>query len=349
MKKIIALTVIASCLLAFGCGSQNEAGISVSEEPADGVFPGFIQPASDEPGYGTSIAQNSQPGGETPLPASGYIEQDGLVYSLKGNDQSFYVSWDKKEPLTEVTIPATMKGFPVTEIRKFKDCKSLQKVHLSWGITSITVAAFYGCSSLLSIDLPDSLLDIGSHAFHNCDSLKTISIPAGVEIVSSDAFHGCVSLEVLEVDSENAQYHSSANCLIETATKTLVSGCKTSVIPSDGSVQTIGDDAFRDMKSLKSIVIPDSVKRIGTGAFAGTGLSEIVLGNGVTVVSGLAFEGCGSLEEITLPASLKQISWSCLKDCPNLKKIIYKGTAAQWSEVTAEGQDSPPVEMTFEG
>src|SRR5699024_4859621 len=81
------------------------------------------------------------------------------------------------------------------------------------------------------------------------------------------AFSGCDSLTSIIVDPQNSVYHSDGNCLIETQSKTLIAGCGTSVIPSDGSVTSIGEGAFSYCESLMSITIPDSVTVIGDKAF----------------------------------------------------------------------------------
>ena len=127
--------------------------------------------------------------------------------------------------------------------------------------------------------IPDSVTSIGEHAFDNCDSLTSIVIPDSVTSIGWYAFNDCDSLETLTVAPGNPKYHSAGNCIIETATKTLVVGCKSSVIPDDGSVTSIGRRAFNNCDSLTSIVIPDSVTSIGW----------------------YAFYGCDSLESITLP------------------------------------------------
>ena len=80
----------------------------------------------------------------------------------------------------------------------------------------------------------------------------------------------------ITVEQGNVVYHSAGNCIIVTASKTLIAGCKNSIIPNDGSVTSIGDYAFYDCGGLTSITIPDSVTSIGRSAFEDcSGLTSI--------------------------------------------------------------------------
>lgn len=111
-------------------------------------------------------------------------------------------------------------------------------------VTIIGDYAFSGCSSLTSITIPYGVTNIGSYAFELCSSLTSITIPDSVTSIGDATFWGCSSLKNITVSKGNKVYHSEGNCLIETASKTLITGCKTSVIPTDGSVTSIGDSAF---------------------------------------------------------------------------------------------------------
>ena len=187
------------------------------------------------------------------------IPDDGSVTSI-GHDAFNYCT-----SLTSVTIPDSVRS--IGEYA-FSGCYSLTSVTIPDSVTSIGSGAFYYCDSLTSITIPDSVTSIGSSAFSDCDSLTSITIPDSVTSIGNYAFSSCESLETITVDSGNSVYHSAGNCLIETATKTLIAGCKNSVIPDDGSVTSIGDDAFYGCTSLTSVTIPDSVTSIGNSAFA---------------------------------------------------------------------------------
>ena len=72
----------------------------------------------------------------------------------------------------------------------------------------------------------------------------------------------CAVLASITVDEKNPVYHSAGNCLIETASKTLIAGCKNSIIPDDNSVTKIGFSAFDGCSGLTSISIPSGVTDI---------------------------------------------------------------------------------------
>ena len=133
-------------------------------------------------------------------------------------------------------------------------------------ITKINQDAFYHGRGLTSVTISDSVTSIGCSAFRGCTGLTSVTIPNSVTSIGDSAFSGCSGLTSIIVVEGNSKYHSAGNCLIETATKTLLSGCKTSEIPSDGSVTSIGDSAFYNCRGLTSITIPDSVTSISGSA-----------------------------------------------------------------------------------
>ena len=190
------------------------------------------------------------------------------------------------------------------------------------GITSIGDFAFSYCDGLTSVTIPDSVTSISNAAFWSCKGLTNITIPDNVISIGSDAFGGCSGIESLVVTTGNKKYHSANNCIIETETKKLIVGCKTSIIPSDGSVTSIGDSAFSGCRDLTSIIIPDSVTSIGVNAFwSCRNLTSVTISNNVTSIGNYAFYSTG-LASVTIPDSVTSIGIQGFSYCESLTSAI---------------------------
>lgn len=77
-------------------------------------------------------------------------------------------------------------------------------------------------------------------------------------------------------------------------------------------VTSIAHSAFKDLKHIKTVHIPDGLKSIGGDAFFGCDSILIInIPNSVTTLGALAFYGCKGVKELILSQNLKEIPSAC--------------------------------------
>ena len=236
-------------------------------------------------------------------------QPDGLVYA--GSCVYKY-----KGEMPNNTTVSIKEGTTCITDGAFDYCNGLTSITIPNSLTFIGNAAFNGCSGLTSVTIPNSVASIGSQAFMGCSGLTSVTISNSVTSIGGQAFMGCSSLTSIGVDADNTYYDSRDNCnaIIETASNTLIVGCKTTAIPN--SVTSIGNAAFYGCSGLTSVTIPNSVTSIGDGAFRDcSGLTSVVIPNSVTSIGSYAFLGCSGLTSVTIPNSVTSIEYSAFLEC----------------------------------
>ena len=196
------------------------------------------------------------------------------------------------------------------------------KVKIKDGTLSIAESAFSGCSGLASVTIPNSVTSISGYAFSGCSGLASVTIPNSVTSISGNVFYSCSGLTSIIVEEGNTAYDSRDNCnaIIETASNTLIAGCKNTTIPN--SVTSIGNGAFCGCSGLTSITIPNSVTLINFLAFSScSGLTSVVIPNSVTTICPYAFSGCKSLTSISIGSGLTEICGHAFENSSELLDV----------------------------
>lgn len=186
--------------------------------------------------------------------------------------------------LVEIHIPSL-----VTSIGEeaFASCISLNWPTIPESVTQIGNSAFYGCESFTVVGFPSTVTELGNSVFQNCQNLTSItgkwasddnkcliidgtlnsfahanlgdsySFPESVTTVGDSALRNCHY-------SGNLSFGST---LLRIESQAFAHAYYIKSIQLGESVEYIGDQAFNGF-GVKNLVLPASLKAIGSGALA---------------------------------------------------------------------------------
>lgn len=254
----------------------------------------------------------------------GGARPDGEI-TIKSGVTSVPAYTFKNSDITRVNI-----ADGVTEISEgaFFKCESLTAAELPDSVTNVNRYAFYGCAKLAPLAMR-GVTSVGDYAFYGCfnnagalelgadmqligkyafarTGIKSLALAARVQEIDATAFYQTFYLDGITVAESNPNYAAYGNCIIDKRDGTLVKGCKSSVIPTDGSVTAIGDYALAYCE-LTDVTLAQSVETIGKYAFCGNDFTSFTVPDGVTSIGECAFDDCRKLVELSLPDSVTRM------------------------------------------
>nr|MDE6851791.1 leucine-rich repeat domain-containing protein [Lachnospiraceae bacterium] len=169
------------------------------------------------------------------------------------------------------------------------DAEDIRRLVIEEGITGITgQRVFSDLYSIRYVELPDSLETIAAFAFNGLTQMSKIQIPKNVNQIGEGAFYGIFCLKKIQVDPDNKTYVSQDGVLFSRDMRTLVQfpGGKDSVNADsdwDGiylvpnTVTEMGPLSFAGTHGLEKVILPETLRILGGGAFYDSNIEEINL------------------------------------------------------------------------
>lgn len=161
------------------------------------------------------------------------------------------------------------------------------------GVETIGEFLFRGSYDLEVLNFNHGLKHISYHAINNCPKLKKVVFPSTLETLGHYTFMDCPNIEGFY---GNENFHTSDNrCLI----------------------------SYLDLPSM-----PIDWHGLWIIRFAGGGLTEYTIPEGIKGVDNYAFTNCMDLKKITLAESLVTFAAHAINNCPNLEGIFGPHTTS---------------------
>lgn len=250
-------------------------------------------------------------------------------------------------------IPATVEKIGIAA---FSYCSSLMTVEFAEGIAlkEIPWGAFGYCSSLRSIEVPEGVEVVDGMAFYYCEKLSEVTLPEGLLHINMRAFEACIFLTEIILPQT----------LIRVGIQAFYqSGLESIVLPDSmhDTESVLLDEEGNELVDEDGNTVTEVIPAIGIAAFHScTSLTLAVVGGGITSVSEGAFGYCTSLEEVYLPAGLKEIKGAKFTDdgdmfCGHafhhneaLAKVYFAGTEEEWNGVEIDNETRVSNSVSFD-
>ena len=215
-----------------------------------------------------------------------------------------------------------------------------QFAHAVWLVTFDAVGG--DCDTArVSVAKGDKLTALPSASRDGCRFVGWFTAPSGGEAVttpvdvSSDVTFYARWKLVATVDGYTYTYKVDADT--------------TAIISDDGLVAVTPSPS--GTYTVPGALAGRAVSKIGDGAYAGlTGLTSVLIPDGVTAIGAGAFRGCSNLQSVRIPPSVETIGAGAFADCPSLDTIYlaHGDTARVSAMLVASGLDEALVAaMTF--
>lgn len=290
-------TVVVFGAFVFGLSEVDWSDFAVEAEAATPYTNGYYTYTVDSKGNATITSVDTAISGDVVIPS----ELDGNnVTEIKGR------AFDACVDITSITIP---EGLKTLGANLFNGCSGLKTVNYN-AINAETTKSSYGeywysafqkNDSICEVNFGENVEYIPVFLFEGCTGITEITIPENVTSIGSYAFRGCYNISTLNFNAINCtSTGGSFSYTVDEYDNPLTPILKKITIGN--KVEIITSRMFYGSE-IEEIVLPDSIKTIGSRAFGGcTELKHINIPRNTTFIGKYAFSYCRSLESVTIDA-----------------------------------------------
>ncbi|MBE6604231.1 MAG: leucine-rich repeat domain-containing protein [Ruminococcaceae bacterium] len=254
-------------------------------------------------------------------------------YAIPTDTRIIYSYAFHSSAITQVLIHADVTGISAYA---FYYCEELTAVHIPDKVTVLGEGAFRGCRKLKKVTGMNFIEEIGDYAFLGCSSASNsfeISISSTLKAIGSSVFPSVAALKCT-TDKDVTYLGNSTNPYLIAIRALNPSSTKSYTIHPDTKI--IYENAFQYCIQITSILIPDGVFKLSSGAFRGcSDLDYVSLPNTLQTIEASAFRNCTRLQSIVIPDSVTYIGVGALYGCTGIAtiKIPFVGTSPEGGNV----------------
>lgn len=155
-------------------------------------------------------------------------------------------------------------------------------------------------------------------------TLREVLAQTPLESVFALKLNGAMNEEDYRVIGNMSRIHflDLSSAQTEIIPDYFLSGSPLSSLLLPDGLKKIGSGAFQGCNNLSVLEFPTGLQRIGDYAFSYCSIDSLRLPNGLATINSYAFSGCRELTYVELPLSLNQIPGGFLNDCDRVRKIV---------------------------
>lgn len=221
--------------------------------------------------------------------------------------------------IKEIEVPL---GIKVIEHSAFRGATSLKEVVLPEGLEVINTSAFES-TALESVVLPSTLHTLGVRVFAENKQLTSIEIPSGVTQISDGLFYNATNLKT-------AIFHGQITSI---GHQSFRGAAHLETLQFVNAVEFIGNYAFYNTTALQSFDFGDDLVSIGDYAFYRSAIQTAILPDTVRSIGSVAFASNAFLNTVRLHGSVIQVGNNTFFNNSNLTiYIVGSEIPDTWNE-----------------